>query len=356
MKASITVLPGDGIGPEVTEAAVSVLQGIADCYGHQFSFEHALIGATAIDETGNPLPESSLKLCRDADAILLGAVGDPRYDDPSLEVRPEQGLLSLRRELGLFANLRPVSAIPALLHASPLKAEILDGVDLMVVRELTGGLYFGEKSRQANEATDLCRYHRDEVERIIHVAAKLARTRRNRLTLVDKANVLETSRLWREVTVGLMQQEYPDVEFDICLVDAMAMHLIQCPRQYDVIVTENLFGDILTDEASVLAGSMGLLPSASLGKDGPGLYEPIHGSAPDLAGSGRANPFATLLSAAMMLQHSLGLISEAASVHNAVHECLDTGQCTADIGGNLSTREATDAVLSQLKPLQARAS
>lgn len=354
MKARIMVLAGDGIGPEVTTEAVGALQTIAQLYGHRFEFQQGLIGAAAIDQTGEALPEATLSACRAADAILLGAVGDPRYDDPERTVRPEQGLLALRKGLNLFANLRPVAYLPALRDASPLKAHVLEGVDLVVVRELTGGLYFGDKTATPDSATDLCRYDRHEIERVVHIAARLAASRRQRLTLVDKANVLATSRLWRRVTCEIMARDYPDIEFETVLVDAMAMHLIQCPARFDVIVTENLFGDILTDEASVLAGSMGLLPSASLSDQGPGLFEPIHGSAPDLVGTDRANPFAAILSAAMLLRESLGLAAEAEALEAAIAHCLESGWCTEDAGGSLSTRSAGEAVRETLNTRQVR--
>src|ERR1700720_2271323 len=289
MKATIAVLAGDGIGGEVTAEAVRALERMASRFGHPFEFESALLGGAAIDATGSPLPPETLALAARADAILLGAVGGPKWSDPDAAVRPEQGLLQLRKALGLFANLRPVVPHPAVLHASPIKAEILTGVDIMVVRELTGGIYFGEKTRTPTEAVDVCRYSIEEIERVVRLAAELARGRRRRLTSIDKANVLETSRLWRSVVERIMPREFPEVSFEHMLVDAAAMHLLKRPRDFDVIVTENMFGDILTDEASMLAGSLGLLPSASLGKSARGgMFEPIHGSAPDIAGRGIA--------------------------------------------------------------------
>src|SRR5580692_7787910 len=290
MQALVAVTAGDGIGTEVTAEAVRVLERIGARCGHSFRFESALLGGAAIDATGAPLPESTLALCRRADAVLLGAVGGPRWSDPNAKARPEQGLLQLRKSLGLFANLRPVAPHPAFLDASPIKAELLRDVDIMVVRELTGGIYFGEKQRSATEAVDVCRYSVVEIERVVRVAAQLARERRGKLTSVDKANVLETSRLWRSVVERILPGEFPDVAYEHMLVDSAAMHLIKRPRDFDVIVTENMFGDILTDEASMLAGSMGLLPSASLGASPraagtcAGIFEPIHGSAPDIAG------------------------------------------------------------------------
>ena len=352
MHADIVVLPGDGIGPEVTAAAVEVLQAVASAYGHDFTFDQHLIGGAAIDATGEALPESTLAACKRADAVLLGAVGGPKWSDPKATVRPEQGLLALRKGLGLYANLRPVKPHPAALSASPIKPHLLNGVDLVVVRELTGGIYFGKKQRDANSASDLCEYSVGEVERVVRRAAELARQRRGHLTSVDKANVLETSRLWREVTTRVMAEEFPDVTLEHQLVDSMAMHLLSRPREYDVIVTENMFGDILTDEASMLAGSMGLLPSASLGDGSAGLYEPIHGSAPDIAGRGVANPYAAILSAAMLLRHSLGLTDEADCVELAVSQALDAGAFPADINVGstaIGTKAATAAVLEHLQ-------
>ncbi len=351
MHADIVVLPGDGIGPEITVAAVEVLKKIAARFGHEFHFSEHDIGGIAIDRHGEPLPGATLEACRQADAVLLGAVGGPKWSDPNAKVRPEQGLLAIRKALGLFANLRPVRTHPAAIHASPIKPELLAGVDFVVVRELTGGIYFGDKSRDADSASDLCRYTVAEIERVLRSAFQLARQRRGRLTSVDKANVLETSRLWRDIATRIGREEFPDVELEHQLVDSMAMHLIAKPRAYDVIVTENMFGDILTDEASMLAGSLGLLPSASLGGQGKvGIYEPIHGSAPDIAGKGIANPYATVLSAALLLRHSLGLEAEAAHIEAAVSAVLDAGVLTADLArdGAVSTTQATEALLRQL--------
>ncbi|MDR0787918.1 MAG: 3-isopropylmalate dehydrogenase [Gemmatimonadota bacterium] len=354
MKATILVLPGDGIGPEVAAEGVRVLQTVARIWGHDFDFPEALLGGCAIDATGNAFPEETHTAASAADAILLGAVGGPKWDDPNAKVRPEQGLLGIRKALGLFANLRPVSLHPALVGASPLRAELLKGVDLLVVRELTGGIYFGEKRRETingvDTATDTCTYTATEVERVVRAAAELARARRGKLTSVDKANVLESSRLWRRVSDRVMREEYPELQHETILVDACAMHLIRRPADFDVIVTENMFGDILTDEASMLAGSMGLLPSASLGaavegrSTRPGLYEPIHGSAPDIAGQGIANPIATILSAALLLRHSLGLEEEAAAVERAVAKVLDAGLRTRDLVGPGEKWETTAAV------------
>jgi 3-isopropylmalate dehydrogenase len=352
VKALIAVLPGDGVGPEVTVEAVRCLQAIARRFDHQFELREALFGGAAIDAHGDPLPPATLDLCKRADAVLLGAIGGPKWSDPNALVRPEQGLLGLRRELGLYANLRPVVPHPALLEASPLKAEVLLDVDIIVVRELTGGIYFGKKTRTPTTATDLCEYSQAEVERIVRVAARLAMARRRRVVSVDKANVLETSRLWRSVTEHLLRTEFPQVSFEHMLVDAAAMHLLRRPRDFDVLVTENMFGDILTDEASMLAGSMGLLPSASLGDGRRGLYEPIHGSAPDIAGQGVANPCAAILSAALLLRHSLGLEQEARVLEAAVNRAIDSGIRTRDIAlrdeKSLSTRAVADAVLAAL--------
>ena len=348
MQAVIAVLPGDGIGPEVVAEGLKVLRAVASRFGHQFSFHEALIGGCAIDVTGSPLPAETVAVCRAADAILLGAVGGPKWDDPQARVRPEQGLLGIRKELGLFANLRPVRIYPQLIDASPLRPERLQGVDLIVVRELTGGIYFGEKRREQGDhgewASDLCLYNEEEIVRVVRVAAHLARQRRKKLTLVDKANVLETSRLWRSVTTRLIKTEFPDLHFETMLVDACAMHLIRRPADFDVIVTENMFGDILTDEASMLAGSMGMLPSASLGDGRLGLYEPIHGSAPDIAGQGKANPLATILSVAMLLRHSLNLPTEADCVEAAVASVIERGIVTADIAVSGQPTYSTTAV------------
>jgi 3-isopropylmalate dehydrogenase len=352
MHADIAVLPGDGIGPEVTAAAVSVLRTVARRYGHVFDLHDYDIGGIAIDRTGEPLPAATLQGCQRANAVLLGAVGGPKWSDPNAAVRPEQGLLALRKGLGLYANLRPVRPHPAALNASPIKPHLLTGVDIMVVRELTGGIYFGQKTRDADSASDLCSYSVGEIERVVRSAFRLARQRRGYLVSVDKANVLETSRLWRDVTTRIGRDEFADVRLEHVLVDAMAMHLLSRPREYDVIVTENMFGDILTDEASMLAGSLGLLPSASLGEGKVGLYEPIHGSAPDIAGKGIANPYATILSCAMLLRHSLGLFDEADCLERAVDGALNAHAFTADLAGggdSLSTTAAAQAVIEQMQ-------
>jgi len=333
MKARIAVLPGDGIGPEVAAEAVKVLKKVAEAYGHEFVFEEALIGGAAMDESGTPLPDETLQLCRESDAILLAAVGGPRWDNPTASMRPEQGLLRLRKELDLFANLRPVKLYPSLLHASPIRPDILAGADLLLVRELTGDVYFGQPRVEGNDgrAVDTMVYTAAEVERVAHVAFRLARNRRGKVTSVDKANVLACSRLWRRV-VDTVAAEYPDVQYEHMLVDACAMHLIRRPTAFDVILTGNMFGDILSDEASMLAGSLGMLPSASLGGVGSlGLYEPVHGSAPDIAGQNVANPIATILSAAMLLRHSLELQDEAQAIEDAVQAVLEEGYRTQDI-------------------------
>jgi len=351
MKAHIAVLPGDGIGPEVISAAVEVLQDIARRHGHEFAFSDHPIGGNAIDAHGEPLPASTLAACQAADAVLLGAVGGPKWSDPKAKVRPEQGLLALRAGLGVFANLRPVNVHPRLAGLSPLKNEKLAGVDVLFVRELTGGAYFGAKTRSADSATDETRYTVAEIERVTRRAFELARGRRKHVTSVDKANVLETSRLWRE-TVTRVAADYADIKLEHQLVDSMAMLLLTRPSAYDVVVTENLFGDILTDEAAALAGSLGLLPSASLGAGKVGLYEPIHGSAPDIAGQGLANPLGAILSAALLLRHSLGLDAEAAAVEAAVESVLASSELTRDLGGDASTREVGDSVLAALAAQQ----
>ena len=345
----IVVLPGDGVGPEVTQAATAVLTVVGDFFGHKFRFREHLIGGAAIDATGDPLPPETVAACQAADAVLLGAVGGPQWEGGAR--RPEEGLLGLRKAMGLFANLRPLQVSPVLAHRSPLKKEIVEGVDLIVFRELTGGVYFGEKTRTADRASDLCVYTVPEIERIARAAFKTAQQRRGKVTSVDKANVMETSRLWREVVTRIHAEEFPRIELEHALVDSMAMHLIRKPREYDVILTENMFGDILSDEISVLGGSIGLLPSASLGTGGPGLFEPIHGSAPDIAGQDKANPVGTILSAALMLRHSLGLEDEAGSIEAAVAAVLSAGQVTSDLGGTLGTRDAANAVIDGLRAI-----
>lgn len=342
-------MPGDGIGPDVSQCATQVLNAVADRNGHTFRFDEQLIGGAAIDATGDPLPPQTIASCQAADAVFLGAVGGPKWSDPNAEVRPEQGLLKIRSVLNVYANIRPVKIYSELVGASPLRAEILEGVDMIVVRELTGGIYFGAKTRDESSASDLCLYTVKEIERIVRVAANLASARRGKLCSIDKANVLETSRLWRDVTDRVMAAEFADIEVETLLVDAAAMHLLSRPADFDVLVTENMFGDILTDEASMLAGSMGMLPSASLGDGTVGLYEPIHGSAPDIAGLGIANPCGAIASAALLLRHSLGLDKEAASIENAIADAIAAGARTADIvtDGNksITTWEMTTEII-----------
>jgi len=352
MEALITLLPGDGIGPDVTACARQVLDVVADQHGHAFEYREELIGGAAIDAVGDPLPPATEESCAVADAVLLGAVGGPRWSDPNAKIRPEQGLLKLRSVLGVYANIRPVKIYDELAGTSPLKAEVLQGVDMLVIRELTGGIYFGKKTRTDTSASDLCEYTVGEVERIVRVAARLAAGRRGKLCSVDKANVLETSRLWRDTTDRVMAEEFPAIELETLLVDAAAMHLLSRPADFDVIVTENMFGDILTDEASMLAGSLGMLPSASLGDSKAGLYEPIHGSAPDIAGKDLANPCATIASAALLLRHSLGLESEASAVEAAIAGAIAGGARTADIvaagESHISTTDMTAEIISCL--------
>ena len=333
MQANIVTIPGDGIGVEVVAEGVKVLKAVAAKYGHTFTFENHLIGGCAIDATGEPLPASTLEACKRADAVLMGAVGGPKWSDPSAKVRPEQGLLAIRKGLGLYANLRPVQIFPQLQDASPLRADRLAGVDLVVVRELTGGIYFGARKEAGDgdlTAYDTMAYSAPEIERIARKAFELARLRRNKVTSVDKANVLAVSRLWRRVVVQVAA-DYPDVTLEHMLVDSAAMHLMRRPADFDVIVTGNMFGDIITDEASMLAGSMGMLASASLGAGTAGLYEPIHGSAPDITGMGIANPLATILSVALLLRYSFGLGEEADAVEKAVTGVLEAGYRTKDI-------------------------
>ncbi len=342
MSHHIVLLPGDGIGPEVVAATTKVLDAVGS-----FTYEEQPIGGAAIDATGTPLPDATLAACQQADAVLLGAVGGPKWDttDPD-RPRPEQGLLGIRKGLGLFANLRPVKPLTALLDASPLKRERIEGTDLLVVRELTGGMYFGRKERTADAASDENAYTRAEVERIARVAFRAAR---RKVTNVDKMNVLEVSRFWREVVLDVHAREFADVTLDHLLVDNAAMQLIGAPSEFDVIVTDNMFGDILSDEAAMITGSIGMLPSASLGdEDTPGLFEPVHGSAPDIAGRGIANPLATILSAALLLRHGIGLSAEADALESAVDRALAAGLRTPDLGGGATTDQATQAVLEQL--------
>ena len=352
MKANIVLLPGDGIGPEVVAEAVRVLETVAQAGGHSFEYGEQLMGGCSIDRYGVALTDETLTECQASEAVLLGAVGGPKWDDPRAKVRPEQGLLALRKGLGVFANLRPVRVHPALVDSSPLKPEKLKGVDIIVVRELTGGLYFGQpKMRERlnghERAVDTLEYHDYEIQRVVELAFRLALDRRKKVSSVDKANVLESSRLWRQIAAAI-GAEHDDVVLEHVLVDTASMRLVTSPASFDVIVTENMFGDILTDEASVLAGSMGMLPSASLGLDGPGLYEPIHGSAPDIAGQGIANPVGTILSAALLLRYSLKLETEAAAIEKAVDDAITAGCRTTDLGGRLTTRQMTDEVIARL--------
>ncbi len=352
MKARIVVLAGDGIGPEVTGEAVRVLQTIAQQVGHEFTFTERLMGGCSIDRYGVALTDETLADCKASDAVLLGAVGGPKWDDPMAKVRPEQGILALRKGLRVFANLRPVKPHPALFDASPLKPERLAGVDVLVLRELTGGLYFGLKSRKQTasgvRAVDTLEYYDYEIQRVVELAFRLAAGRRGKVTSVDKANILESSRLWRQ-TAAVIGAAHPEVALEHMLVDTASMRLIASPASFDVLVTENMFGDILTDEASVLAGSMGMLPSASLGSGGPGVYEPIHGSAPDIAGKGIANPVGAILSAALLLRHSLRLEREAIAVEAAVDAAIAGGCRTADLGGKLTARQMADEVIGRLQ-------
>jgi 3-isopropylmalate dehydrogenase len=350
----IAVLPGDGIGKEVTNGAIAVLQAVAERFNHQFHFSFGKIGGNAVDTDGTPLPEETIKLCKESDAVLLGAVGGPKWDQIAVHLRPEQGLLKIRKELELFANLRPTTYNKSLADSSTLKKEVIEGIDMLMVRELTGGIYFGKPSERTQRngepgAVDTLYYSRKEVERVIRKAFELAGSRKKKVTSVDKANVLETSRMWREVAEEIAK-EFPDVTLEHLLVDNAAMQIIRNPRQFDVVVTENMFGDILSDEASVIAGSLGMLPSASLSENGPYLYEPIHGSAPDIEGKNMANPIAAILSAAMMIRISFGLEKEAKAIEFAVNQVLDQGYRTADIAGTgenvkkVSTTEMTEEI------------
>jgi 3-isopropylmalate dehydrogenase len=337
----ICLLPGDGIGPEITDASLRVLDKLGD-----FETDEQLIGGAAIDATGEPLPQATIDACKQSDAVLLAAVGGPKWDstDPGAP-RPEQGLLGIRKELGLFANVRPVRPLPALYDSSPLRRDRIEGVDMIVIRELTGGIYFGERGRNGDSAYDTCIYSVGEIERIARVAFKTARAK---VISVDKANVLESSRLWREVVMRVHSEEFPFIKLEHMLVDNAAMQLVNAPRHFDTILTENMFGDILSDEAAMLTGSIGMLPSASLGEDGPGLFEPVHGSAPDIAGTGKANPLAMLGSVAMMLRHGFSLETEAAALESAIDRALENGLRTPDLGGDATTEDATQAVLANL--------
>lgn len=363
MQFNLAVIPGDGIGPDVINEGIKVLDAVGRRFGHKFNYSYGLMGGIAIDKTGSALPDETLNMCKRSDAVLFGAVGGPKWDDPRAKVRPEDGLLAIRKGLGLFANLRPVKVFPELVDSTPLKPKIIEGVDLIFVRELTGGLYFAKPKKQwqtarGRKATDSMTYSEQEIERIVRVGFELAKSRRKKLASVDKANVLQASRLWRQVAIEV-SADYPDVQLEHVLVDACAMYLIQNPTRFDVVVTENMFGDILTDEASVLSGSMGMLPSASLAgvpKEGIntlGLYEPIHGSAPTIAGQNLANPVATILSIAMMLRYSLGLVDAAQIVDNAIVEVLKEGYRTIDIMSegkkNVGTKEMGDLIARKVE-------
>ena len=355
MKLNIAVLPGDGIGPEVVEQALNATIAVCEKFNHELSYKHALVGACAIDETGNPYPDATHELCMQSDAVLFGAIGAPKYDnDPSATVRPEQGLLAMRKKLGLFANIRPVTTFPSLVHKSPLRADLIEGADFMCIRELTGGLYFGRpqgRSEDGNTAYDTCVYSRYEIERIVRLAFEYAMQRRKKLTVVDKANILATSRLWREVAREI-SKDFPEVETEYLFVDNAAMRMIQWPKSFDVMVTENMFGDILTDEGSVITGSMGLLPSASIGAH-TSVFEPIHGSYPQAAGKNIANPLATILSAAMMLEYAFNMKEEAGLIRNAVAASMDANVVTEDLvsegGKAYSTSEVGEWIVNYIK-------
>ncbi|MBA4537475.1 3-isopropylmalate dehydrogenase [Bacillus aquiflavi] len=353
MKKRIAVLPGDGIGKEVTKGAVEVLQAIGERFGHQFSFVYGKIGGEAVNTEGTPLPDETIDLCKGSDAVLLGAVGGPKWDHLPVHLRPEKGLLKIRKELNLYANLRPTNYFESLADSSPLRKEFIEHVDMLIVRELTGGLYFGKPSERVNQngkdaVVDTLFYEKEEIERVIRLAFELARKRGRKVTSIDKANVLESSRMWREVAEQT-SKKYPEVILEHMLVDNAAMQIIKNPKQFDVVVTENMFGDILSDEASVLTGSLGMLPSASLSLSGPYLYEPIHGSAPDIAGKGIANPIGAILSAAMMLRHSFNLEKEAKSIENAVSEVLEAGYRTADIVSSSYKRVSTSEMIEEIR-------
>lgn len=354
MKLNIAVLPGDGIGPEIVGQALRVTETICEKFGHELSYKYGLVGATAIDKVGNPYPDETHELCMNSEAVLFGAIGDPKFDnDPSAKVRPEQGLLAMRKKLGLYANLRPVTTFPSLIHKSPLRADLVEGADFMCVRELTGGLYFGRpqgRSEDGNTAYDTCVYTREEVERIVRLSYKFAEQRRKKLTIVDKANVLCTSRLWRQVAQEI-EKEYPNVETEYMFVDNAAMQIIQWPKRFDVLVTENLFGDILTDEASVITGSLGMLPSASIGIH-TSVFEPIHGSYPQAAGKNIANPLATILSVAMMFEYAFNLMSEGKLIRQAVDASMAERIVTEDIAMGdkvYSTSEVGDWIVDFIK-------
>jgi 3-isopropylmalate dehydrogenase len=349
----IAVLPGDGIGTEVTNGAIAVLEAVAERFKHKFHFSYGKIGGNAVDSDGTPLPDETIKLCKESDAVLLGAVGGPKWDNIAVELRPEQGLLKIRKELNLYGNLRPTNYYRSLADASPLRKEVIEGIDILMVRELTGGIYFGTPRERTNRngepgALDTLYYSRREIERIVRKAFELAMTRNKKVTSVDKANVLESSRLWREVAEEVAK-DFPEVKLEHMLVDNAAMQLIRNPKQFDVVVTENMFGDILSDEASVITGSLGMQPSASISEDGPFLYEPIHGSAPDIAGKNIANPIGAILSAAMMLRVSFGLHEEADAIEKAINQVLDSGYGTADIAKDKEKVLSTTEIIEEIK-------
>jgi 3-isopropylmalate dehydrogenase len=353
MEKRIAVLPGDGIGKEITKGAIEILETIGERFHHTFSFTYGEIGGSAVDATGVPLPDETISLCKESDAILLGAVGGPKWETLPVHLRPEQGLLQIRKELGLYANLRPTTYYSSLSDSSPLRKEIIEGVDMLMVRELTGGIYFGKPSerREVNgkkAVVDTLYYEQEEMRRVIRQAFELAKARKKKVTSIDKANVLESSRMWREIAVEI-GKDYPDITLEHMLVDNGAMQLVRNPKQFDVVVTENMFGDILSDEASVLTGSLGMLPSASLSEEGPYLFEPIHGSAPDIAGQNKANPLATILSAAMMLRISFGLEEEAATIEKAVNHVLDAGFRTGDLMAEGKTLVSTTEMIKEVK-------
>ena len=350
MKSVITILAGDGIGPEVTNEAVKILKVIEKEFGHSFSLNNALFGGIAIDEMGSPYPQETQDLCKQADAVLLGAVGGPKWSDPKAKTRPEKGLLDMRSDLGVYANLRHIRTYPELIDSSPIKNDYLDDIDIMFVRELTGGIYFGEKERLDDYAKDVCEYSTPEIQRITKVAANLAQQRRGKITSVDKANVMATSQLWRSVTTDYLGINYNDIELEHMLADAATMHLLSKPGDFDVVLADNLFGDILTDEASLLTGSIGMIPSASLGNDNFGVYEPIHGSAPDIQGKELANPCGIILSVSMLLRHSLGLKEEASAIDKAVESVLGEGVFTVDLSKDdfVSTVDMGNAVASKI--------
>ena len=351
MKANITIMPGDGVGPEITREAVKVLQAVETIFDHDFSLEEVLFGGIAIDETGSPYPDETQKSCKNSDAVLLGSVGGPKWSDPNMKIRPEkEGLLEMRADLGIYANIRPIKTYPQLIENSPIKNRYLDNIDMVFVRELTGGIYFGKKEKTESSASDICEYSKEEIERITRVAANIAQGRRKKITSVDKANVMATSQLWRVTTTELIAEEYTDLELEHIFIDAATMHLLSRPAEFDVLLTDNLFGDILTDEAAMLTGSIGMLPSACLGEDSFGVFEPIHGSAPDIANQGIANPCGAILSVAMLLQYSLNLQEEAQVIEQSVAEIIQQGILTKDLTGSsyVSTEEMGTAVTKKI--------